>query len=133
MKKNAVKCFCGAQATIRPASVVHGSNARDEYLYVCSRYPKCDSYVGVHRGTRKPLGSLADKKLRTTRIEAHREFNQVWLCGIMEKKQAYKWMQVTLGLSEEQAHIAKFSEFMCEQLIRISKQALANNRERLAS
>ena len=128
MTKGAVKCSCGAQATIRHASVVHGKNARDEYLYVCSRYPICDSYVGVHRGSRKPLGTLAGKELRTMRIEAHRTFDRLWQLGIMEKRQAYKWMQVMLGLSEDQAHIAKFSEYMCKQVITLCDRVLENNR-----
>ena len=49
MKRAYVKCpYCGAQAMLRPAHVVHGDQAKQgQYLYVCNRYPKCDAYVGV--------------------------------------------------------------------------------------
>lgn len=133
MKKNIVKCHCGAHAMLRPASVVHGDKAKGEYLYVCSRYPACDSYVGVHEKTRKPLGTLANRELRGKRIQAHRVFNQLWMSGMMKKWQAYKWMQAKLGLNSDQAHIAKFSEYMCDELISLCEQAIENNYERLAS
>ena len=130
MKRKTIKCpYCGAQAFLRPSSAVYGMNAHPgEYLYVCSRYPACDSYVGVHRKSMLPMGSLANGDLRNKRIHAHKVFDRLWQNGIMEKWQAYQWMQAKFGLSSEQAHIAKFSEYMCDQLIRICEQALENNR-----
>lgn len=128
MKKNIVKCHCGAHAVLRPAGYVHGDNARDEYLYVCARYPVCDSYVGVHQKTKKPLGTLAPKTLRIKRMQAHRVFNRLWESGLMKKWQAYVWMQAKLGLNSEQAHIARFSEYMCDLLITECTQVLRNNR-----
>lgn len=133
MKKNIVKCHCGAYAVLRPDSIVHGDKGKGEYLYVCSRYPACDSYVGVHKKSHAPLGTLAGRELRGKRIQAHRVFNQLWMSGMMQKWQAYKWMAAKFGLSSQQAHIAKFSEYMCDELIFICEQALQNNRERLAS
>ena len=132
MKKNIVKCHCGAQAMKRPASVVHGDRAKGEYLYICSRYPACDSYVGSHKKSLKPMGTLANKELRAKRIEAHRVFNLMWESGIMEKWQAYKWMAAKFGMHSEQAHIAKFSEYMCNELIIVCKQALQNNNIKIA-
>jgi hypothetical protein len=133
LKRNIVRCHCGAYAALRPASVVHGDKANAEYLFVCSRYPDCDSYVGVHKNSLKPLGTLAGKELRGKRIEAHKVFNQLWESGIMKKWQAYKWMEAKFGLNQQQAHIAKFSEYMCDELILICDQALQNNFLRLAS
>ncbi len=46
----------------------------------------------------------------------------------MSKRQAYKWMQAKLGLNEDQAHIAKFSEYMCGQLIALCRQTRENIR-----
>lgn len=126
MKKNIVKCHCGARAMLRPASVVYDDNAKKEYLYICSRYPACDSYVGVHKKSLKPLGTLADKKLRIKRIQAHRAFNHIWESGLMKKWQAYKWMAAKFGLNTQQAHIAKFSEYMCDELIALCKKNFQN-------
>lgn len=46
----------------------------------------------------------------------------------MSKRQAYRWMQAKLGLNEKQAHIAKFSEYMCDQLIAVCTQTQDNIR-----
>jgi hypothetical protein len=128
MKRKIVKCpYCKARATLRSATVVYGDSAKSEYLFVCSRYPKCDSYVGAHKKTKEPFGTLADKNLRLKRIQAHRVFNQLWERGFMSKAQAYKWAQSRFGLNSEQTHIGLFSEYMCSELIRESEQFLRNN------
>jgi hypothetical protein len=127
LKRKAVKCpYCGARAFLRPASAVHGERARDEYLYVCSRYPKCDAYVSAHKQSHQPMGVLANGKLRRKRIDAHRAFDRLWREGIMKKWQAYIWMQAKFGLSPRQAHIANFSEYMCDELISLCEQAFHN-------
>ena len=129
MKKNIVKCHCGARAMLRPASVIHGKKAKEKYLYICSRYPACDSYVGVHQKTLKPLGTLADKELRAKRIQAHQIFNRLWESGLMKKWQAYKWMEAKFGLNSEQAHIGKFSEYMCDELIALCVKSFQNSKQ----
>jgi hypothetical protein len=130
MKKKSIKIkcpYCGARADLRPASVVHGESG-DGYLWVCARYPRCDSYVGVHQQSREPLGTLADKALRRKRMEAHRVFNRLWEDGYMSKSQAYIWMRAIFGLNREQAHIGMFSEYMCGEVIAACARFLRNNR-----
>lgn len=74
------------------------------------------------------MGTLANGDLRHKRIEAHKAFDWMWRSGLMSKRQAYKWMQAKLGLNEEQAHIAKFSEYMCGELIALCRQTRENIR-----
>lgn len=72
-KQPRIRCpYCGREAVLRRASYVHKEKALEEYLYVCSGYPQCDSYVGVHTGTKTPRGSLADRNLRRKRTQSHR-------------------------------------------------------------
>lgn len=127
-KRKQIHCpYCGAKATLRPSSAVYGDAAKtDGYLYVCDRYPKCDSYVGAHKKTKLPMGTLASGDLRNKRIQAHKAFDWMWKSGLMTKWQAYKWMQGKLDLSDEQAHIAMFSEYMCDRLIAECNKAYAN-------
>jgi hypothetical protein len=35
----------------------------------------------------------------------------------MTRKEAYRWLQVQLGLPESEAHIGRFSAYRCEQVI----------------
>ena len=130
MKKAMVRCpYCGSAATLHPASFVFGKSARPgSLLYVCNRYPACDSYVGAHQKTKLPMGSLADGDLRHKRIDAHKAFDWIWKSGLMTKAQAYKWMQAKLGIRSEHAHIAKFGYYMCDQLISICNEARDCNR-----
>ena len=73
-----IKCpYCGRSAVLRNASYVHKEKALEEYMYVCSGYPQCDSYVGVHAGTKIPRGILADRNLRRKRTQAHRLFDAI--------------------------------------------------------
>lgn len=127
-KRKQIHCsYCGAKATLRPSSAVYGDAAKtDGYLYVCDRYPKCDSYVGAHKKTKLPMGTLANGDLRNKRIQAHKAFDWMWKSGLMTKWQAYKWMQGKLDLSDEQAHIAMFSEYMCDRLIAECNKAYKN-------
>ena len=122
MKRVNIKCpYCGFRTLLRPASVVYGKRATDPTApyYVCARYPVCDSYVAAHWRTRLPMGTLADADLRRKRIQAHATFNRLWEEGLMNKRQAYLWLQAKLGLPEQEAHIGRFSAFRCERVIQL--------------
>lgn len=82
MTPRVLRCpICGSVAQIRPASEIYHDPQRTDELYVCKNYPKCNCYVGMRRGTRIPLGTLADGDLRHLRIRAHRKFDQIWQSG----------------------------------------------------
>ena len=66
--KKSIRCpYCGGTAILRDASFVYGEKSYGGKVYVCSNYPKCDAYVGVHPGTRIPKGTLADQELQIGR------------------------------------------------------------------
>jgi ssDNA-binding Zn-finger/Zn-ribbon topoisomerase 1 len=128
MKMKHVKCpYCGRTAVLRAAAYVYKDKAFEPYLYVCSGYPECDSYVGVHAGTMQPKGTLANGDLRHKRIETHRLFDAIWKSGILSRKDAYRWMQDTFSLSSSQAHIGLFSEYRCDRLMEECRKVLQNN------
>ena len=87
----------------------------------------CLLYVGVHPGTKIPKGTLANRELRQKRIQAHRIFDQIWQQGILSKPEAYRWVADKFCLTDKQAHIGQFSNYMCDQLIRESADVLKNN------
>ena len=96
--------YCGGLAVLRPAEYVYGERNLnpDNYLYVCSGYPSCDSYIGVHKKSMRPMGTLANGDLRHKRIEAHRALNFLLLLTDYKKDM----------------HIGMFSEYRCEETIR---------------
>ncbi len=119
--------YCGGTAVLRDGKYVYGDRARGEKLYVCSNYPECDAYVGVHEGTNIPLGTLAKAELRNKRIRAHRLFDSIWKNNLMTKKEAYRWMEYFMGLGRDEGHIAYFSDYRCEELMKKSREFLKNN------
>ena len=130
MTPRQLRCpHCGAVAIIRPASEIYDDPRRKDELYVCKNYPACKSYVGMHAGTRIPLGTLANGDLRNLRIKAHRRFDRIWQSGIMSRNAAYRWMADSFGLTADDAHIGKFGESRCQQLIEQCDRILAQNQK----
>ena len=119
--------YCGAMTHLRTADGIYLDNSRNTMLYVCKNYPRCDSYVRVHPGTTIPVGTVANKKLRSMRNEAHRYFNQIYYRGIMSKQEAYMWLSDLLGLPMASTHIGMMGEYYCQLVIEECKKVLANN------
>ena len=54
--------YCGAYSKLIDSKLIYGVSYG--MAYVCKNYPECDTYVGTHKGTIKPRGTLANKELR---------------------------------------------------------------------
>ena len=127
MNKYQLNCpYCGAPAICRPASTVHGASTwqKGSYLYLCSRWPACDSYVAAHKKDLRPMGSLANKNLRRKRIRAHQALDELRQSRHMEKWAAYLWLQGKLKLEPDNVHIGMFSEDMCDRVIALCRESL---------
>lgn len=140
MKRINITCpACGSRAYLRPASVVYGDKAPDPdaKYYVCGRYPACDCYVAAHRKTMLPMGTLADKALRKKRHDAHVALDSLWKNGIMSRKEAYRLLQLSMGLPAEDAHTRFVNEAflsrrrkVCTGVVRIGlKKAVSGSHE----
>ena len=63
-KPEVVMCpYCGERAVYTNSKEVYGRSYG--MIYLCR---PCDAYVGVHDGTAKPLGRLANAELRAAKI-----------------------------------------------------------------
>lgn len=122
--------YCGSPVVFRSADGIYRDNKNNTMLYVCSKYPECDAYVRVHNGTRTPVGSLADHRLRSLRREAHRYFNRLYESGLMEKQDAYQWLAAVISAPMSEAHIGHLGEYYCRQVIEESKKLLETRKGR---
>ena len=130
-KPSDMRCpYCGSPVVLRSADGIYRENARHTMLYVCSRYPQCDVYARVHSGTNKPVGTLANRELRSLRNEAHHHFDQLYLSGLMTKQEAYLWLAALLQAPLSQAHIGYLGEYYCKQVIAESKELLTRRLNR---
>src|SRR5690606_1078423 len=81
----------------------------------------CDALVGTHHNDPdRPLGTMADKKLRYWRRRAHAVFDVIWKSGRMTRKQAYRRLGKRMGLdvrNGEAIHIGDTNKKMCKEII----------------
>ena len=110
--RGGMRCpYCGSPVVYRSADGIYRDNSRGTMLYVCSRYPECDSYVRVHAGTNIPVGSMANHELRTLRRTAHHYFDQLYESGYMSKQDAYQWLAHLIMAPLSEAQILQLPEF----------------------
>ena len=121
-----LKCpYCGGKAHLRDASSIYHSFKYKGKMFVCENFPKCDSYVGCHPNTTKPLGRMANKKLRTMKSKAHEYFDPLWKKRVFARKKslsynrtkAYQWLAEQLDLPESKCHIGLFDVDMCRKVM----------------
>lgn len=108
-------CGSFAKLTTRGSAGLRG--APEAAVYVCADYPSCDTYVGCHPGTDKPLGTMAGALLRGLRKTAHRELDHFWKSGQISRSEAYRLLAEQLDLSPEEAHIGMLNEEQCRSVV----------------
>ena len=127
---SAMRCqYCGGTVVLRSADGIYHENHSHTMLYVCSNYPQCDAYVRTHPGTNIPVGTLANRELRTLRNQAHHYFDQLYLSGLMSKQDAYLWLAGLLQVPLSKAHIGFLGEYYCNEVIAESKKLLERRRK----
>lgn len=118
---------------LRSADGIYKENSQQVKLYVCGNYPECDTYVRTRPGTSLPVGTPANRELRTLRIQAHRCFDALHKNGYMTKRDAYVWLAVLLQVPQSQAHIGYLSEYSCRKVITESNHMRQRCEQRAAS
>ena len=100
-------------------NVAHSDN---QNFWMC--WP-CDAYVGCHvynqefglKGT-EPLGTLANKRLRSARMKVHLMFDPLWEMAGWGRTAAYRWLATRLGISFADCHIGNFNLKTCVKAIK---------------
>ena len=116
--------YCGSTVIYRSADGVYNENSNHVMLYVCSKFPSCDSYVRVHEGTTIPVGTMANGELRALRDKAHKQFDKLHQKGLMSKDGAYRWLAGVLQAPQSEAHIGHLNDYYCKKVIEESKKVL---------
>lgn len=114
--KNVLCDYCGTPAMFVDSKVIYGKSYG--MIYLC---PNCNAYVGVHKGTDKPLGRLADANLRKWKNAAHKAFDPLWQKGpfLGQRNAAYSWLAEQMKLPVEKTHIGMFDVEKCRKAISI--------------
>lgn len=123
--------YCRNQPEFVDSAIVYGKSYG--MIYLCR---PCHAWVGVHKGTDTPLGSLANNELRKIRKIAHHYFDQIsrtslinkiwplYIEGISNRNKAYLWLSEKLFIPKEYCHIGMMNIEQCKKVIQISKEEL---------
>ena len=117
--KKVICPYCGRRAAFVDSKEIYGTSYG--MIYLCR---PCDAYVGVHKGTYKPLGRLANAELRRFKRDAHAAFDPLWKYGrfIHQRNAAYQWLAEQMGLPRSETHIGMFDVPMCRKVIGICER-----------
>ena len=123
--------YCNGKTEYIDSSYIYGRSYG--MIYICK---PCDAYVGVHKGTDKALGRLADKELRKSKKQAHYYFDQIaktklinkiwnkWIPNISNRNKAYKWLAIQLDMDEKFCHIGMMDVEQCNKVVNVCKPLL---------
>ena len=118
--------YCGKATEFVDSKEVYTVNFG--MIYLCR---DCQAWVGVHEGTNKALGRLANAELREWKMLAHKWFdpiaidgliNQIYpvfITGMSTREKAYLWLSKEMGIKKQFCHIGMFDVEECKQVVSI--------------
>jgi len=125
MTAAAVLCESG-----HPAELVNGQavypqrpDLYEKAFWLCR---PCAAWVGVHRGTATPLGTLAGPELRRARMEAHTAFDVLWKERGWPRRDAYTALAAHLGIQIHACHIGSFDLPACRRVVVFVRELVAS-------
>ncbi len=129
MKKPTICRYCGSPVVYTSNAEIYGREYGEGKCYLCRN---CRAFVGVHPGTDRPLGTLANEELRRYRKITHYWFDQIWKkpLRISTRNKAYEWLSEQLGKPRKYTHIAMFEKQECEKTIRLSQKRIEKYKQK---
>lgn len=104
---------CGGDVEVAKNSVIYGVCYGDyPWVYICQ---DCRSYVGIHKGTDIPLGTLATPEMRQARKECKPYFFEMMEALNLNRSQAYKILAERLNIKPSECHFGMFDVDMCNK------------------
>ncbi len=112
--------YCGSPTEYVDSSVVYTKSYG--MIYLCS---PCKAFVGVHKGTDKALGRLANEELREWKKKAHAVFDPIWeeamnrgASKFEARNNTYQWLSEAMG-KKYQVHIGQSDVEECKQIVEL--------------
>lgn len=107
---------CGSPMVLRSTVKFKHKDGQARKFWGCSQWPECSGVHGAHPdGT--PLGIPADKETKELRIKAHAALDGLRQAIRLSRADAYKLLQQIMGMSEDEAHIGRFSKEQCMEAV----------------
>lgn len=112
---NSVICtYCGNEAEWISNEAIYGYRAGESWMIWLCR--DCDAWVGCHRNTTRPLGTIANKELRGLRVAAHNHIDRLWRSGRYKRTTVYLALELVFG---RVIHIGQADEETCRRILQL--------------
>jgi hypothetical protein len=119
--KNPTCPYCGGESAKTTGYFVypHVKRLNNRTFYFCDD-GHAPAWVGSHRRTGKPLGTLANGYLRKERSRTHEMFDPLWQAsGRHTRDSMYQWLAEQMGIPAHRCHVGMFDLEQCEQAQKI--------------
>ena len=104
--------YCKKETVWVENKEVYGKNYGKSFMiWLCK---PCDAYVGTHKNSREPLGTLANKELRGWRKKAHEAIDGYWKELDYTRKEVYQKLKEHFGY---EIHIGEADIALCKDLV----------------
>ncbi|WP_288365560.1 zinc-finger-containing protein [uncultured Marinobacter sp.] len=114
--------YCGMDVKLVNHAEIYGREYGDwPYAYLCRN---CSAYVGLHPNTDLPLGTLADRYLRSARKVHKAYFQALQRKAGWTRKEAYTFLAGQMGLPLSECHWGWFEIEDCEKAGAICRDKL---------
>lgn len=94
------------------------------FAYSCQQCG--EAYVGCHPDTHLPLGTMADKALRTLRAMAKQHFHSYLIQAKMERRAGYQWLAKQLGIPMSECHFGHFDMVNAQRALDLCNTSKGN-------
>lgn len=119
---------CKGRAELKDSAIIYGRSYG--LIWICEHFPTCNSYVGCHKGSSRPKGTLADGPTREWRKQAHAAFDALWMRGLGGKLgRGTAYAKLAFHLGEKAVHIGESDGPRCRQIIDWSRAEKAAMKE----
>lgn len=109
--------YCNGPVRYTSNAEIYGRPYGNGKCYKCDG---CDAYVGVHTGTKIPLGRMANRELRELKKKCHALFDPVWkLNKNIKREHAYGRLANVLGIPINECHFGWFDKPMLDKAFEI--------------
>jgi hypothetical protein len=114
--------YCDKPAELVDSAVIYQGKSYG-WAYLC----KCVNgwaYVGCHKGTKRPLGKLADRELRYWKQRAHEALDPIWKEGLLSRNDTYSWLarQMRTLVIGQPCHIGHFNVEQCQEVVDLCRE-----------
>ena len=122
--------YCGQVPKLVDSIVIYRQKSYG-MMYLCA---DCNAYVGVHKGTNRALGRLANKELRSAKMDAHHWFDKIAMTDLCKtlldgsskhgRSAAYAWLAGKMQMPKEICHIGMMDVEQCRRVVSICQEYL---------